>query len=167
MDFYLYDGGESAEKTGRGRQLALYSALSLMFILLSSAYLRAGRASYVAAAATVMTLRLLAGYVAILPYQRGWRFRLCNGGAVVCAFVSLVGSIYPMIGGWYPDTYENTKTFRRRMGINGAAQWCAAALCMLPCMAGCTAHPYFRYLSQVGGVFLLNTMLLVLSLIHI
>lgn len=161
MDFYLYEKEAPPSKSGGMKQLALYFAVSLVFILLASVYCGAGWISFIAAAATAMLLRLLAGYMAILPDRNGWSFRLCNGGAFVCALVSLVGSIYPMIGGWYPDKYEDTETFRRRMGINGAAQWCATALCVLPYAAGFKEYAYFKYLAQVGSVFLLYTMLLV------
>lgn len=65
--------------------------------------------------------------------KRKWQYRHTNGGALVCILVSL-GSIFPMIGNWYPTQYENTREFRRDMGFTALVGWLfllAVAVCTL------------------------------------
>lgn len=56
--------------------------------------------------------------------NRNWKFRLNLGGAVVCAFVNFIG-LLPMIGNWYPKTYEKGKAFASDMGKVAFFGWFA------------------------------------------
>ena len=66
---------------------------------------------------------VFSGYTATLFTDRRWNFRWVNGGIFVYPIVSLMGGFFPMIGGWYPDVYENTVKFRRDMALNAIGVW--------------------------------------------
>ncbi len=56
--------------------------------------------------------------------ERHWKFRVTSGGALTCVFVN-IGSLFPMIGNWYPERYEKTKAFRKAMGMTALVSWIA------------------------------------------
>ncbi|MCL2199663.1 MAG: GNAT family N-acetyltransferase [Defluviitaleaceae bacterium] len=62
------------------------------------------------------------GWLGTLFTRRKWHFRFTQGGFVFSPIMAMF-SFYPMIGGWYPDKYENTPTFKRDMAINSILIW--------------------------------------------
>lgn len=45
--------------------------------------------------------------------ERHWKFRVTSGGALTCVFVN-IGSLFPMIGNWYPERYEKRKLLEKQ-----------------------------------------------------
>lgn len=161
MDYYvsLREGECPAGKGGNTGQLAAYLAANLLLFLVMLLRGAESVGAFLAAYLIFVAGGVLAGYAGTLPAKRRWRFRLCNGGGLICAFVNFVGGVYPMIGNWYPERYENTAQFRRDMGIQALAGWAyVLLLTLLPVLAG-GQGPLFGYLGQIGCMLLLYRIL--------
>lgn len=90
--------------------------------------------------------------------QRNWKFRLNNGGALVCALVNF-GSIFPMLGNWYPEKYDKSNDFRRDMGITAFVGWISLlALVGILAFSGIEAT-VARGVMQIGVFFLIYHMI--------
>ncbi|MCL2698692.1 MAG: GNAT family N-acetyltransferase [Defluviitaleaceae bacterium] len=113
----------SYKKEGGVGQIAGYALINVL--LLVPFALRAGDTlAVIASIAFIFLGMVLAGYIGTLFSKRKWSFRLPSGGAFV--YVLLAGTlrtVFPMIGCWYPDKYENTPQFRRDLALNAVAVW--------------------------------------------
>lgn len=142
-------------KGGSAKQIASYALVNLLLPLCLLLRGEKKIGMFFAAYAIVLLGGILAGYVGTLFSKREWRFRLCNGGGLICAFVTLLGSIFPMAGNWYPVTYENSGSFRRDMGIQALAVWLFMLALSGLALAWGNQHILCAYLHQIGSTFLL------------
>ena len=125
-DFYLAlpDKGEIRayeKEESNPRQILAYILINLLFaagiILTASARLTA-----LAAFVYVFLGCVLAGYIGTLFSKQTWHFRLTGGGALISLAAAIV-QFWPMNGGWYPQNYENSATFKRDMAFNSIVVW--------------------------------------------
>lgn len=158
MDYYVAERDQQSRPSGKGGSARQISAYLLANLFLSLFFLF-GRTQNIGAffAAYVIFLAggILAGYVGTLFSKRAWRFRLNNGGWLVCAFVSLLGDVYPMVGNWYPESYENSAAFRREMGVNALCGWLFVLVLTLVPLAAKSPPVLTQYLGSLGCLFLL------------
>lgn len=144
-----------SSKGGSTKQIASYllANLLLFFFML----LRVPESIVAAFSAYVILLAggIMAGYIGTLFTKRKWSYRLNNGGLLICILANFFGGVYPLIGNWYPDHYENTDSFHRDMGINALAGWIfVLALSALSALGICQTV-LFQYIGQIGALFLL------------
>jgi len=139
----------SLKKEGGGRQIAAYALINAL--LLIAVILRAVDMLFVIAALVVVFSGIIfAGYIGALFSKRKWRFRLVSGGAIIYLIINIgLGGLFPLIGGWYPERYENTPKFKRDMAINAIAVW---VFLLALCVAGVITGDISRFLAYVSSV---------------
>ena len=65
-----------------------------------------------------------------------WRFRLNNGGSLLILLLSFFGCPFFMNANWYPERYEKTEEFRRKMAVPELIKWVVFLLLPLLAFAG-------------------------------
>ena len=126
-DFYLalkdnQDASHYSKNEGIN-QVAVYLAVNIVFAAM--VLLQWGNAVITAAALGFVLLGgIIAGYIGTLFSKRKWKFRMTSGGWVISILVStLIRNCFPMIGGWYPERYENSSAFKRDMAVTTMFRW--------------------------------------------
>lgn len=157
MEYYVATKSEhvAGDKGGSGKQI-------LAYVLANSLLLGVGilvNPKEALAVWVAYLCMLLAGIgVSALGTRfsasRDWRFRLNNGGILVYMLVNL-GSIFPMVGNWYPSQYEKTERFRRDMGIPALMEWCYLLAVTAVCAFGGMEYTVVRILGQIGTFLLI------------
>lgn len=86
------------------------------------------------------------------------KFRLNNGGSFLSLLLSFWGNTFPMNANWYPETYENTKEFRKKLAKPELLKW--AIFVVVPFVSSLWAeHPYWSILSRLASFFLIFMMI--------
>ena len=142
-------------KGGSVKQLAVYGLANLLLfciVLLRIQKIVTALAAY----GVILAGGIFIGYFTTMFSKRQWHFRLNNGGGLICALVNFIG-VYPMVGNWYPDRYENTESFRKEMGINGLAGWIfVLVLSLAPFFS---RHVFARYVGLISSILLIYRIL--------
>lgn len=159
MEFYLAvkEQGVQPKKVQTGQQIMLYLLVNFLLMLFPSICNGFNFTTFMGAYLTLLVGSILCGYVGTLFSKRQWQFRLNSGGAALVALINM-GGAYPMIGNWYPKSYDNTKEFRRAMGINALFEWGFLVCITILAWAIQGNCVFFRYLFQLGGTFLIYHM---------
>ena len=105
---------------------------------------------------TVLALLLLPRLLMAVCRREAWRFRFNNCGGLIPFILSLMGNVFPMNANWYPDVYENSSAFLKRMAIPELIKW--ALFLPLPLLA-LLPGLYWRALSQISSYILLFSVL--------
>lgn len=157
MDYYvaLRERKFPDGKGGSGRQIIGYLSVNLLLSLLLLFSGGSNSSALLASYLVFLVGGVIFGYVGTLFSTRRWHFRLCNGGAAVCALVNLKAGVLPMAGSWYPESYQNTNAFRRDMGIQALTGWVFVLLLTLFSTFMSEQHIFLRYLNQMGAILLL------------
>lgn len=156
MEYYvaLKDEKCASSKGENRKEIASYLLINLLMFLIILMVNPQNTLDFLTAYMIYFVGSIGASYVGTLFSKRGWKFRLNNGGLLMCALINLIG-IYPMIGNWYPEHYEKTKDFRRDMGITALCGWIfVLALTAIPVFFA-TEHIIFGYTYRLGLVFLI------------
>lgn len=124
MEFYLAarEGEVEAKKVKTGQQIGLFMTVNLILMLLPALWNSVSFLLFISSYLALLSGGILFGYIGTLFSKRAWRYRLNSGGAALVFLINLIG-IYPMVGNWYPDKYEDTKTFKKDMGISALCEW--------------------------------------------
>ena len=126
----------------------LINILLLLRIALAAENIFYGMAS----AALVFWGVILAGYIGTIFSGRKWNFRFAGGGMPIYLVVNFaIRGIFPLIGNWYPSSYENTQKFKRDMAINAIAVW---VFLLGLVAAGKTVGDPLRLASSIASVLL-------------
>lgn len=146
-------------KGGSAKQLFAFFAANFFLILLTlvsrTQHIGAIFASYY----ILLIGEVLAGLIGTRFSKRDWKFRHNNGGALTCSLIYLGGSIFPMVGNWYPQRYEKTAEFRRDMGIVAISEWLfVLGLTAFAVFSG-YPHTIVRILGQIGAFLLIYRMI--------
>ncbi len=162
MEHYLAvkDSPVKSKNINTAKQLLLFFLANLI-ILFAQAFTRSNILPFIIIIMGVLLGNICFGYIGTLLTKEKWNFRLNSGGAILCILITFLGNVFPLIGNWYPNKYENSSKFRRNMGI--------VALCEWVYMIGVTilgillkdSYPNFRWLAQVGALFLIYKIIFV------
>lgn len=159
MDYYIAlpsrevsPGDKKSSDTG---QMAVYLFLNLLLPLVLFLRSPGNMVLFYLAFLILMAGGILAGYLGTFFSKRDWKFRLCNGGGFVCILITLLGSIFPLTGNWYPVTYEKSESFRRDMGLQALTGWIFILAISFLSMVMEERHLLFRYLNQISSLFLM------------
>lgn len=157
MDFYMYsEGSRLEEKSNSVVQIVTFFLLNmlLVFPLWFGFYQRQSEKllycvpAYLSILIIFTGIRVIGGWMS----KEKWMYRFNNGGALITLFLSIWGNTFPMNANWYPQTYENTKAFRRKMAIPEIIKLC---VCMLLPLLAFTENDYLRQMAQISCYFLI------------
>lgn len=156
MDFYMYSVNEQiTPKTSHVFQLVVFLLVNLLFafpIWLQLMGKPDAFATYIAAYATLLAIILLIRFCGSLFYKEKKGFRLNNCGGFLTILLAFFGSIFPMNANWYPETYENSDSFRRKLAIPELVKWMIFAL--LPFLAF-TSYKYPQAIAELSCIYLI------------
>lgn len=141
-------------------QIFLY-LLANMLLLFPALINKSSVSLFLCSYITLLIGGVIFGYAGTLFSKKHWTFRLNSGGALIVVFITLIGGLYPMIGNWYPPQYENTKSFRKDMGIAALCEWISIIFLTILGLALQLTHPYFEYLFRIGSMLLLYRIIIV------
>lgn len=161
MEFYLKikDREVKPKKVKTKTQIGLYLLANAFFMLLS--FLLVDRLSfriYLTAYISVLAGGVIFSYIGTLFSKRRWKFRVNSCGAVVVALIN-IGTVYPLIANWYPEKYENTKEFKRDMGICALYEWVFLLGVTILAMVMETQYLFFKPLGQLASGLLVYRIL--------
>lgn len=157
MELYaaVKEGSITPKRENTAKYMFLYLLLNLL--LMAPAFLSAGKnyLSYLSAYLFLLIGGMLTSFAGTLFSKRNWKFRLNSGGAVIVAFINLLGTAFPMIGNWYPSDYDNTKEFKKSLGIPALLEWIFHIFTVILSLMLYQTHSFFRSTASLGMVFLL------------
>lgn len=157
MDYYVAvrQGTCLSGKEGGARQLGSYFLVNLLFVFSMVAMGAKHPAGIIGVYAFLLAGGMTFAFLGTKLSRRDWTFRLCNGGALIGVFLLFGGSLFPMVGRWYPIRYEKTAEFRRDMGISALAEWLFVLLATATAVFSGAASTLLRILIQMGTSFLI------------
>ena len=161
MEFYLKVKGREVKpkeietKTQIGFYLLANFLLMILGFLLNN---RSNWGMYILSYIGLLASGVAVSYLGILFSKRKWKFRVNSCGALLVAFIN-IGAAYPLIGNWYPERYENTKEFKRDMGIPALFEWIFLLVIIVVSKIMMPQHIVFKYLSQVANTFIMYRIL--------
>lgn len=144
-------------KKGSIKQICSFMLMNLLLFGVMIAQGNQNIMAFLAAYVLYLAGGILFGYIGTLFSRRKWHFRFANGGFIVCLLVNL-WAVYPMVGNWYPDQYENTPSFKRDMGMNALLGWIFVLIFTVISVAGSTDFLLLKYTGQIGWMFLFYRM---------
>ncbi|NLO38646.1 MAG: GNAT family N-acetyltransferase [Ruminiclostridium sp.] len=161
MEFYvaLRDKTCVSGKGGSIKQLAAYISTNLLLFLLTIFRRPENALTFFIAYFIFLSGGILAGYFGTLLSRRKWHFRFNNGGGLVCASIQLTGNMFPMVGNWYPEEYENSDEFRKDMGMTALFGWVFVLFLSILSILMLSQHVIFRYFREIGFLFLIYRIL--------
>jgi len=133
MEFYLDLDGDPpiSRKENTWAQIILYLVLTM--ILLIPSFNRSTKYGIyiLLGVATVLSIRMAAGYLGTLFSKEDWHFRVTEGGYLIPVVTSFIGGIYLISGNWYPKTYRRGPEFKRSLGLTSFFQWLSLLLMVM------------------------------------
>lgn len=87
--------------------------------------------------------------------EHRWRFRLTNCGFTIPLLVSILGGVFPMLGNWMPEKYEDTSRFRWIWGGGAVMGWIYLLLIVALSRWVWTDLEFTSYLYQLGSILLI------------
>lgn len=154
MDLYMnMEGTAEKEKSSPALQLATFFLANMLLLLPIWVQLPDGELlRFVTAYAVVLTLFAAPRCIAALSGGGHNKLRFNNEGSFITLLVSLGGNTFPMNINWYPEVYEDSENFRRRMAVPEIIKWCIFAA--LPLLSF-TQNGYLRAIAQLSCYFLI------------
>lgn len=161
MELYLAtkDGEVREKQNGSARQIALYIFANSVIALFAMLRGQENFPLFLGAYVAMLLGCVLFGFLGTKFTKERWHFRMNSGGAVISAFATAIGGLYPMIGNWYPEKYEKKKEFKKAMGVVAACEWGFVIFAALAGFILRKNHVFFAIIASVGTVFLLYRMI--------
>ncbi len=161
MEFYLAikDTDLQSKQMNTSKNILLYLLVNALLFLFGWIGSSKNYPIYLAAYLTLLTSGVLFSYIGTLFSNRKWYFRLNSGGAALCAIFNFLGGLFPMIGNWYPQKYENTKGFIKDMGVVSLIDWIALLCITATAFIFSDSHIYIEYVYILGEVLLIFKMI--------
>lgn len=157
MDFYLASNKSNTvrPKTGHTiKEMGAYLGVNLGFLLLANLFTGYFSLGLFGAYLTLLLTSILPGSIVTLFSKREWSYRFLNGGIIFPIISMFMGGIFPMGGNWYPKKYENSKEFRKEMGVNAAVSWILLIIIIFCVNFMDMNNAYNLYLDQIGTMLL-------------
>lgn len=157
MDFYMADKNKTVKEKRNGISqffIFLFANILLLlplwiqnFIENKNSFLQSFIAYF-----TVLLVFVCCRAVGKIIGKNKWHFRLNNGGVILPLLLSVFGCTFLMNGNWYPDEYDNTDVFKKKLAIPELTKWLVFSL--LP-LLGFIDNTYFSTLSKTACYFLI------------
>lgn len=156
MDFYLLcpDAEVTSKKERPSQLLTFLLGNMLLTIPLWLRLFSKGAAQalpFVAAYFTILAIFLITRFLGACLSGINYRFRLNNCGGFLSMLLGYWGNVFPMNANWYPEKYENTDTFRKKLALPELIKWGSFVLLSL---LGFAKNAYLQALAQLGSVML-------------
>lgn len=154
MDFYMVN----KERTVQKKEDSAWSFLLINILLNLTVWITAFYAStekvFVTFSAHILILLLFIGfrYLGTSFNKNKWKFRLNNGGSLISIVLGLFGNVFPMNANWYPDEYEKTDEFKKKLAIPELVKWLGFSLLSLLAF---TQNPFLISVGKTAGYFLI------------
>lgn len=154
MDFYMV----SREGSVREKRDSIFSVPAVNFLWMLPLWIR------FLCTSKEKLLPFLLAYLVVLFFFLGfrylgnffnkdkWKFRLNNGGSLIILLLSFWGVGFPFNANWYPDQYEKTNEFKRRLAIPEFVKWTGFSFLALLIL---TQNPFFKLVGEISGYYLL------------
>lgn len=157
MDFYMVSRNSTVHEKRLGITQLLTFLLANLLLLLPiwiSLFEESAEAlgNYLLASFTVSVLFILPRFVEGQLCRQKCSFRFNNGGSFITLLLGLFGSILPMNANWYPEKYENTREFKRRLAVPEILKWCIFLL--LPFLI-LTSSSYLKAVAELSSFYLI------------
>lgn len=161
MDFYMYASKETiAPKQCNISQLGIFLLVNLLFAFPMWLRLFAKHTdalpAYLGAYATILALVLLPRFFGGIFSKEKYSFRMNNCGGILTILLSYFGNVFPMNANWYPNKYENSDSFRRKLAIPELVKW--GIFSLLPLLAF-TPYKYTQAIAELSCIFLVFLMI--------
>lgn len=152
MDFYMADK-ENSIRDKRNSPLQILAFFLFNLILLLPLWIKLyikSESDFLWSLLSYITILLLfigCRYIGKITGKNKWDFRLNNGGAFLPLLLSLFGNTFLINGNWYPEKYENNKSFTQKLAIPELIKWLVFSLLVL---LGFIQNSYCRILSNLA-----------------
>ncbi|NBK93465.1 GNAT family N-acetyltransferase [bacterium 1XD21-13] len=161
MDFYMCNRENTVEeKVNAPLQLFFYFFLNLLLLFpLWSRWHHRDAGGFLwnfLAYGSLLALFIGSRYLGKLISGNGGKFRFNQGGSFLLPVLGFFGNVFFMNANWYPEHYENTDDFRKRLAIPEIIKWFLFAL--LPWTA-LLPGPYCQALGRLASPFLIFMMI--------
>lgn len=107
---------------------------------------------------TVLAIFIGSRYIGKLISKNNGKFRFNNGGSFLTLLLSFWGNTFPMNANWYPEKYEKTKDFRKKLAIPELIKWVVFMILPLISMIW-IENPYWQTVGQLSCFYLLFTII--------
>lgn len=157
MDFYMADRENTVkEKSSGSSQLLLFFLANIALLLPLWIKLLINDANgflwSFSAYLTILLLFIGCRYTGKIISKNSWKFRLNNSGMILPLILSVFSNAFLMNGNWYPEKYENTDKFRKKLAVPELIKWFVFAV--LP-LFGFIQNSYCRTLSSFSIIYLI------------
>ncbi|WP_044482530.1 GNAT family N-acetyltransferase [Paenibacillus antibioticophila] len=161
MDLYLAARTVPVKKRADSNllQIATYILLNLIMVctaLLLNRQLHLGW--FLLAYGALLIGELLFTRIGLISEHR-WNFRLTNCGFIIPLLVPILGGVFPMLGNWIPEKYENTSRFRWIVGGGAVMGWIYLLLTVALSKWVWTDLEFTSYLYRLGSILLIYKLL--------
>lgn len=155
MEFYLVVKEQTAEdkKVRTSQQIGLFLLANILLILPAALWNQSHAMLFMAAYMVLLTGSILGGGIGTFLSKKQWRFRLNSGGAALSFLINLMG-LYPVVGNWYPDEYDNTYECRKAMGMSALGEWLVILVLTIGGVVFQEGSIFYNYLAQLGSTLL-------------
>ena len=161
MEYYLVVKNQKVmpKKVISSRQI-IWFILANFILMLTSMLTRSAMqfSVFISSYLFLLSVGVITGYIGTCFSKRQWHFRVNSGGGVIVALINMI-EIYPLIGNWYPLQYENTKSFRKDMGITALCEWLFLLIITLISYVFGAEYLFLAYTYQIGSILLLYRIL--------
>jgi len=159
MDFYMATDMDTVNEKNHAmvELLSFFAANILLLLPLWIRVLTQNRNDFLwtfLAYITILFLFISSRYIGHCICKTKGIFRLNNGGSFLPLLLSLGGNVFLMNGNWYPENYENTNVFKRKLAIPELIKW--AVFLVLPILSSMwTEIPYWNAVGKFSCVYLI------------
>lgn len=154
MNYYVAAKEEMIHEEKSFHQILFFLLMNAFLLLIANPF-ENNLALLIGAYVSILLFGVVMDYLGSrFSSKREWKFHFNQGGAVICCFVNLFG-ILPMIGNWYPKTYEKSPKFVSDLGRTALVGW--AALILLNAMTSFLVSDslYVKFIYQISMYLLI------------
>lgn len=130
MDFYMINKERNIQEKRDSVLSFLLVNILLNLLLWVTTFYTSTEKMLVYLSAYILILLLFIGlrYLGSSFNKNKWKFRLNNGGSFITILLSFFGNVFPMNANWYPNEYEKTSEFRKKLAIPEIVKWIGFSL---------------------------------------
>ncbi|MGM0603921.1 MAG: N-acetyltransferase family protein [Bacillota bacterium] len=157
MDYYLKleDDDLSIRKGNSFFQAFKY--LIFTALLLLPAFIHGLEYAFhvIGAVVSILTVRIIFGYIGTLFSKEKWHFRVCDGGYIIPFIVSFFNGIFLISGNWYPEVYRKDDDFKRSLGLTALAQWISVSTIVIILGTKLGELEFFKSIAGISEFFIM------------
>lgn len=102
----------------------------------------------------VLCFSILVGWIGTRLTGRSWRFGVVRGGLLISLPLMVMGTFFPIVGRWYPQTYDRTPAMKKTLGLEALVSWVCMLALYLVAFLVLPSVPFWRAVSDASVIFL-------------